>query len=418
MKLYTARYLVTQNDRREVFSPGAIAVDGRFVADAGSAAAVMARHGGAAVEDLGESVLLPGFVNAHAHVPMSAFRGLGDDKPLMAWLNEDIFPREAKWTPGGIERAARASLEEMLATGTTSFFDMYMLEENVFRAADETGIRGLLGENVTRFFPQLGGETEEALFSRIRENASAWRSHPRLDAAVAPHAVYTTDPGLLKRARALADDLGCVFAMHMAETKGETADCIAARGMRPVQYCDSLGILDSRTTLFHCVDVDDRDIDTLARRGCAVVTNPASNLKLASGVAPVAKMLAAGVNVAIGTDGPASNNAQNMVRETWLAALVGKCAAGAPDAMTAQMALDMATRGGAAALHEPKTGSLAPGFYADFFALSLDCPHMRPVNDIVSNVVYCATGLENTLTVVDGREVWRGPAKGGLPIAV
>ena len=135
--------------------------------------------------------------------------------------------------------------------------------------------------------------------------------------------------------------------------------------------------------------------------------NPASNLKLASGIAPAPQMIRAGIPVALGTDGPASNNAQNMVRETWLAALVGKHSSGAPDAMTAQMALDMATRGGAAALHEPKIGTLAPGFYADFFALSLDSPSMQPVNDIVSNIVYAASGAENTLTVVDGREVWR-----------
>ena len=407
MKIYLAEWLVTQNDARDVFSPGALAVEGGSVVEAGPAPDVLARHPGAETEDLGACVILPGLVDAHAHVAMSAFRGLGDDKPLAAWLQEDIFPREAKWTPQGIRDAARASFEELLSTGTTSFYDMYMLEENVFAAADEVGIRGVLGENVTRFFPQLGGATEEALFDRIRRNAAAWRGHPLLRGAVTPHAVYTTEPRLLKRARALADELGWSFGMHMSETRGETRDCLAEHGLRPIPYCDSLGILGPDTTLFHCVDVDDADLEILLRRGCAVVHNPASNLKLASGVAPVVKMVRKGVRVALGTDGPASNNAQNMVRETWLAALLGKGSSGAPDAMTAQTALDLATRGGAAALHDPRIGSLAPGFHADFFVLSLDFPNMRPLHDIVSNVVYAASGAENVLTVVAGRPVWR-----------
>lgn len=407
MKIYAASRLVTQNDARETFSPGALAVEGRFVADAGPGAEVLARHPGAEVEDLGDAVILPGLVDAHTHVPMSALRGLGDDKPLMAWLEEDIFPREAKWTPEGIRAASLASFRELLSTGTTSFYDMYMLSENVFEAADEAGIRGVVGESFTRFFPQLGGATEDELFARIRRNAAAWRGHPRLRGAVTPHAVYTTDPGLLRRSRALAGELGWLFGMHMSETRGETEQCVAERGLRPIPYCDSLGILGPDTTLFHCVDVDDGDIGIMRRRGCVPVNNPASNLKLASGIAPVPKMVREGLPVGLGTDGPASNNAQNMVRETWLAALVGKCSSGAPDSMTAQTALDMATRGGAAALHEPRIGTLAPGFFADFFALDLSAPNMQPVNDIVSNVVYSATGAENKLTVVDGAVVWR-----------
>ena len=201
MKIYTSDWLVTQNDGREVFANGALAVDGRFVADAGPSAEVLARHPGAQVENLGACVVAPGLVNAHAHVPMSALRGLGDDKPLMAWLSEDIFPREAKWTAAGIKAAARASFREMLATGTTAFFDMYMLEENVFEAADEAGMRGVLGENVTMYFPQLGGADEKSLFDRIRRNAETMRGHPRLKPAVTPHAVYTTTPDLLRRAR-------------------------------------------------------------------------------------------------------------------------------------------------------------------------------------------------------------------------
>ena len=338
---------------------------------------------------------------------MSALRGAADDKALFAWLGEDIFPREARWEPALLRVSALLSFAEMIRTGTTAFWDMYMLQENVFAAADEAGVRGVIGENVVRFFPQLGGATREALFDRIRANAEAWRGHPRLRGAVAPHAVYTTDPDTLLACRALADEVGWRFGMHMSETRKETADCLAERGARPIPYCDSLGILRADTALFHCVDVDDADLAILRERGCAAVHNPASNMKLASGAAPVPRILAAGVPLAIGTDGPASNNAQNMLRETWLAALLGKLASGDPTAVSARTALDMATRGGAAAIGDPLAGRLAPGSRADFFALDLRTPGLQPVNDVVSNVVYAATGLENRLTVVDGRELYR-----------
>ena len=407
MKIYRAAWLVTQDDSRSVFEDAALAVEGGLVADAGPAAGVLARHPGAEVDDLGFSAILPGLVDAHTHVPMSALRGMGDDKALFAWLNEDVFPREARWEPALLKVSALLSFAEMLRTGTTAFWDMYMLQENVFAAADEAGLRGVVGENVVRFFPQLGGATRDALFDRVRANAEAWRGHPRLRGAVAPHAVYTTDPDTLLACRALADELGFRFGMHMSETRKETADCLAERGLRPIPYCDSLGILRDDTALFHCVDVDDADLAILRERGCAAVHNPASNLKLASGAAPVPRILAAGVPLAIGTDGPASNNQQNMVRETWLAALLGKFAAGDPTAVTAQTALDMATRGGAAAIGDPLAGRLAPGSRADFFALDLRSPNLQPVNDVVSNAVYAASGFENRLTVVDGRELYR-----------
>ena len=407
MKVYRSAYLVTQDDSRAVLADAALAVEGGLVSDAGPASEVLARHPGAEVDDLGASVVLPGLIDAHTHVPMSALRGVGDDKALFAWLSEDIFPREARWEPALLKTASLLSFAEMIRTGTTAFWDMYMLQENVFAAADEAGLRGVIGENVVRFFPQLGGTTREALFDRIRANAEAWRGHPRLRGAVAPHAVYTTDPETLLACRALADEVGWRFGMHMSETRKETADCLAERGARPIPYCDSLGILRADTALFHCVDVDDADLAILRERGCTAVHNPASNMKLASGAAPVPRILAAGVPLAIGTDGPASNNAQNMLRETWLAALLGKLAAEDPTAVSARNALDMATRGGAAAIGDPLAGRLAPGSRADFFALDLRTPNLQPVNDVVSNVVYAATGLENRLTVVDGRELYR-----------
>ena len=406
--IYTADWIVTQDAARTVVRDGAILVRGDSVAAVGAASDVVAANPGEQTVSLGESAVFPGLVDAHCHLPMSLLRGRGDDKPLFAWLNEDVFPREAKLFPEAVRLGAALSCCELARYGCTSFFDMYMLEENVFAAADEVGLRGVLGENVTRFFPQLGGADRDALFGRIRRNAEAWRGHPRLRPAVAPHAPYTTDPELLRECRDLALELACPFAMHLAETEDETRTTLDEHGMRPVRYCDSLGLLRPDATFFHCVHLDEEEIALLGERGCAVVHNPASNLKLASGSAPVAEMIRSGVRVALGTDGPASNNSQNMVRELWLAALLGKATARDPAAMSAQNALDMATLGGAAALHDPSIGSLEPGKKADFFAIDLgSAPNAHPCANPVSALVYAASGAENRLTVVGGREIWR-----------
>lgn len=405
--IYTADYLVTQNETREVLEKAALVVEGTRIAEVGPAADILARHPGEPVMALGPAVLLPGLINGHTHVSMSPLRGLGDDKALMAWLQEEIFPREANLSRDIQALGVRLSLAELIRTGCTAVYDMYMRQRVAFEEADRAGIRGVLAENVTRFYPGLNGDTKEALFDEIRAVAAQYRDHPRLRAGVAPHAPYTTTPELLRECRALADEIGAQFGMHLAETKAEEEQTLSEYGMRPVPYVDSLGILRDDTSLFHCVHVDDADIGILRKRGCVAVHNPASNVKLASGFAPVPKMLAAGVPVSIGTDGPASNNAQDMFRELWLAAILGKAAAGDPTAMTARLALDMATRHGAAAIHDPYVGSLEPGKKADFVALDLRSPNLCPVNDIVSNVVYASTGFENRLTVVDGRELYR-----------
>lgn len=406
--IYTADWIVTQDDARTVVRDGALLVRDGLVGAVGPAAELVSANPGEQVDALGRCAVFPGLVDAHCHLPMSLLRGRGDDKPLFAWLQEDIFPREARLSPEDVRAGAELSLCELARFGCTSFFDMYMLEENVFAAADAVGLRGVLGENVTRFYPQLGGASPEELFARIRRNAAAWRGHPRLRPAVAPHAPYTTDPETLSACLALSRELGCPLAMHLAETDDETRTVLRERGARPVAYCDSLGLLGPQSTFFHCVHLEPDEIALLRERGCAVVHNPASNLKLASGAAPAAAMSRAGLQVALGTDGPASNNAQNMVRELWLAALLGKATAADPAAMTAQTALDMATRGGAAALHDPGIGSLEPGKKADFFALSLaGFPNMEPAHDPVSALVYSACGAENRLTVVGGDVIYR-----------
>ncbi len=405
--LYTADYVVTQNDGRDIIHKGAIAVAGDRISCVGHADLLEILYPEARRVTLGEAVLMPGLINAHTHVSMSLLRGFSDDKALMDWLTKDIFPQEAKLTPELVEIGALFSFAEMVRNGTTSFYDMYMHERSVFRAADAIGLRGVLGESVTQYFPSLSCKDEEAYMDYCRCLAEACKAHPRLRAAILPHAPYTTNPDLLQHCRSLADETGSLFGMHLAETKGETETCLKNFGLRPVPYCESLGLLQPDTTFFHMVEADDADLDQLAENRCAVTHCPASNMKLASGIAPIVKMVQRGIDVALGTDGPASNNAQNMFREMYLASLLQKVSALEPTACPAQLALDMATRGGSAALHEPCIGTLEPGMKADFIALSLSSPNMQPVHNIVSNIVYASTGAENILTVVDGRELYR-----------
>lgn len=405
--LYTADYVLTQNASRDIIRYGAVAVSGNSILSVGHSDMLSVMYPDARKVDLGCAVILPGLINGHTHVPMSLLRGFSDDKALMDWLTQDIFPQEAKLTPELVELGAMFSMAEMLRTGTTAFYDMYMLERSVFRAADKMGMRAVLGESVTQFFPSLSCRDADAYFDLVREQAMEWINHPRIRQAVVPHAPYTTTPELLQRCYRTAEETGALFGMHLAETQAETETCLKTFGKRPIAYCHDLGLLSPISTFFHVVDTQQQEAELLASAQCAVVHNPASNMKLASGVSPIDTMHRAGVSVGLGTDGPASNNAQNMVREMYMASMLQKVHQLSPTACPAQMALDMATRGGAAALHDPYIGSLEPGMRADFIALSLTSPNMQPVHNVVSNIVYAATGAENRLTVVDGRELYR-----------
>ncbi len=248
--LYTADYVVTQNDGRDIIHKGAVAVAGDRICCVGHSELLEILYPEARRVDLGEAVILPGLINAHTHVPMSLLRGFSDDKALMDWLTKDIFPQEAKLTPEWVELGSLFSFAEMVRSGTTAFYDMYMHERAVFRAADAIGLRGVLGESITQYFPSLSCKDEKAYYDYARAFAEECKNHPRLRAAVLPHAPYTTNPEMLQRCRALADETGALFGMHLAETRGETETCLRNFGLRPVPYCESLGLLQPGTTFF------------------------------------------------------------------------------------------------------------------------------------------------------------------------
>lgn len=403
--ILTAHYLLTQAES-PVVRDAAVAVSGGTVAAAGRREDVLGAFVPETLLDMGESLLMPGLVNAHTHASMTLLRGVADDLPLHAWLTEHIFPREKKLDADLIGLGAALACAEMTRFGVTAFADMYLAENAVFEAVEKTGLRMLGGEAVFAF-PSPGYSSEDEAFSLLHEQAARWKNHPRVKVAVMPHAVYTTTPALLARCRETAEELGLSLHIHLAETENETEECLKRHGLRPLAYAASMGVVTEKATLAHGVVFDDEELDALAASGAAVVHCPRSNMKLSSGVARVPAMAARGVPVALGTDGAASNNNLNMFQEMTFAALLHKVRENDPTALPARKVLAMATSGGAAALHWPGLGEIAEGGPADVIAVDMTPPNMRPVHSPTSNLVYAATGSEVRLTMVGGEVLYK-----------
>ncbi|MDR2819559.1 MAG: amidohydrolase [Desulfovibrio sp.] len=401
-----AAFVVTQDEDRRVMENASLAVADGLVAAVGPRGEVAPRWRAAQEIDLGNALIFPGLVNAHTHSAMTFLRGLADDMPLMEWLNTRIFPVERQLTPEIVRLGSLMGHAEMLRTGVTACVDMYIFEDAVFEAARMAGLRCLGGEAVFAF-PTAACAGPEAALESTRALAEKYRDNGRLAVAVNPHSVYTTTPEILKSCRDLALEYNLPLHIHLSESRDETEVCLKNHGKRPVVLCRDLGLLDVPCTLAHVVDVTPEDMDILADHGVVVAHNPSSNMKLASGVAPAADMLERGMRVALGTDGPASNNRLNLFTEMGRAALMHKLAGRNPALLPADSVLDMATRGGAWAMHNPKLGSLAPGQAADCAALDLSAPNLQPMYNAVSHMVYAATGMETRLVMVDGEIVYR-----------
>lgn len=404
--LFHAARILTRHAGRAFLDNAALAVrDGR-IADLGPVAELETRWKPDRRVDLPDMLLMPGLVNAHTHAAMTFLRGLADDMPLMEWLQQRVFHVEQALTPHIVRVGSLLGFAEMLRTGTTACIDMYIFEHAVLEAAHMAGLRCLGGEAVFEFPSACCASARDAL-DATRALAETWRDDPLLRVAVTPHSVYTTSKEILEDCAGLAQELRLPLHLHLAETREETAVCLARHKRRPVAHADACGLLRPGAVLAHAVDVSPEEMELLADRGVRVVHNPSSNMKLASGAAPVPAMLRAGLTVALGTDGAASNNQLNMFTEMGRAALLHKLADGDPTVMAAREVLDMATLGGAAAFGDPLLGRLEPGAWADFIALDLACPNMRPMYNPVSHAVYAATGAEVRLTAVAGRILYR-----------
>ncbi len=377
--------------------------EGRIVhlGDSAATEQLVEREGGArTTRRLGEALLLPGLVNAHTHAPMTLLRGAGDDMPLLDWLEQRIWPLEAQLSPELVYTGALLACAEMTAAGVTTFADMYLWSNEVARAVELAGMRAVLAEGQLGFPTRTYRCVEEGL-ALATELIHRFKNHPRIDFAMAPHTAFTTTPEQLRATHAAAVELDVPWMIHAAESTAETAACMEKHGQRPIPYLESLGCLDERAVLVHGVDVTPQEIARIAACGCAVVHCPHSNMKLASGFAPVQAYLEAGVPLALGTDGAASNNRLDLLADLGAAALLAKVRERDPTALPARQALAMATTAGAQALRLPSSG-LAPGAPADCCALDLTAPHLQPVHDPLSHAVYAAGGGDVILTVVAG----------------
>ena len=338
-------------------------------------------------------------------ISLEDFRGIADDLPLMQWLQEYIFPVEAKLTPEIVYHSTLLSICEMIKSGTTSFCDMYLFAKDVARAAEKSGMRSWIGEVLYDFPSPNYGELEQG-FVYVDEMFSQYDNHPLVNITVDPHAVYTCSPDLLVRLKEKAVDHGSRYVIHLSETKGEVQGAIEQYGKSPVHHLEGLGLLDSSVLAAHCVEVSAEEIALLAERGVKVAHCPESNMKLASGVAPVTAMRSALIDIGLGTDGAASNNDVDMFGEMDSGAKLQKVHNLDPTALPASDVLDMATMGGARALAAgDMIGSLEVGKRADIIVLDLDQPHLTPLYNIPSHLVYAARGGDVVHSVIDGKVV-------------
>lgn len=393
--------VVTMDASDTVIENGAVAVSGDRIGWTGPAEK-SATQRAARVIDARGGIVMPGLVNTHTHAAMTCFRGLADDMDLMTWLHEYIFPAEGKLTHEKVYTGALLACAEMALSGTTCFSDMYLFEDAVARAADRAGLRAVVGE-VLYDFPSPNYGPIEKGFEYTRYLIDKWRGHRRLTIAVEPHSTYLCAPELLRRARAISDQFDIPMIVHVAETQGE-ADTIRKRyGKSPVAHLADIGVLGPRLLACHCVAVTGDDIELLKSHDVKVSHNPESNMKLASGIAPVPAMLGAGLCVGLGTDGPTSNNNLDMFMEMDAAAKIHKVHAMDPTVTDARTVLRMATIDAARALGlDRDIGSLEPGKKADMIVIDTRKPHLTPMYNVFSHLVYAACGHDVHTVVVDG----------------
>jgi 5-methylthioadenosine/S-adenosylhomocysteine deaminase len=397
------RTVVTQNAARQILSPGAVAIDGADIIAVDTPDAIERRFRGAQTINATDQIILPGLVNTHTHAPMVMYRGLADDLALMEWLNKYIFPAEAKTvSPEMVRVGTRLAVLEMIESGTTTYADMYYFEEEIARVTRAAGLRAVLGQTVIQF-PVADAKTPGEALMRAERFIQEFRDDRLIVPAVAPHAMYTNDRTTLVASAELARRYKVPVLIHLAETEDELRISREQHRMTPTAYLDSIGFWGPRTLAAHGVWVDDADIAILRQREVGVSHNPESNMKLASGTAPVTKYLANDVALGLGTDGAASNNDLDMFEAMRQASFLAKHASHDPTAVPARAALDLATIGGARALGMAGSiGSLEPGKRADLIAVSVGAARQTPMYDPVSHIVYTTRGDDVRTTVVNG----------------
>jgi 5-methylthioadenosine/S-adenosylhomocysteine deaminase len=407
--LLTGGAVVTMDETRRVYENGFVAVRGERIIAVGDAATLASKNYRAKqIINTRGKVVLPGLINTHTHIPMTLFRGLADDLDLQEWLTKYIFPAEAKnVTRDFVVAGTRLGLAEMIRGGTTTYADMYYFEDAIAEETKRAGVRGVLGETVIDF-PVPDNKTWAAALSYTENFLKRWKGDTLITPAIAPHAPYTVSTEHLNDVKAMAERLDAPIIIHLAEAPTETKFIADKFNTRPALYLEKLNFLSPRVLAAHVVHVNDEEINLLKQRQVGVAHCPQSNMKLSSGAAPVPQMLKAGVRLGLGTDSAASNHDLSMWEEIDTAAKLHKLVTMNPTVVTAQQALEMATIGGARALHmEKEIGSLEAGKRADLIVVDLNAPHLTPLYNLYSHLAYVVEAADVTDTIVNGRVLMR-----------
>lgn len=395
--------ILTMTGEREIISRGEIAISDTKILSVGPQGSAPQDFVADVEIDADNMVAMPGFINCHTHAAMTLLRGYADDLMLMEWLNDKIWPLEAKLQAEDIYYGSLLACLEMIKSGTTTFADMYFFMNEVAKATEESGMRAILSRGLIGIAPHGMKALEENIELVKQYHGSA---NGRITTMFGAHAPYTCPPEYLAKVIDAANQLKVGIHIHLAETLTEHRDILTKYGKTPIQHVDSVGLFHCHTLAAHCVHVDDVDIQILVDKNVGVAHNPQSNMKLASGIAPVTKMLAAGVDVGLGTDGASSNNNLDMLEEMRTAALLSKVSNMDPTVMPAYTALEMATSRGAKVLGlEDKVGQLKPGLKADLILVDFNKPHLYPRHDLYAHMVYSAQSADVHTVIIDGQLV-------------
>lgn len=395
--------VLTMAPHNAVIERGAVAVSGDRIVEIGPEDVLASQYQARKVIDACGGIIMPGLINVHTHAAMTCFRGLADDLPLMSWLEEHIFPAEAKLTPDIVYKGTLLACAEMILSGTTTFCDMYLYEDAVAQAVKRARMRAVVGEVLYDFPSPNYGPIEEGL-KYTEALIDKWRDDPLIAIAVEPHSPYLCSPDLLRQAKAIADQNGALMVIHVSESQQEVAQVRGKYDKTPVGHLAETGILSPNLVADHCVALTQKDISLLKDFDVKVAHNPESNMKLASGIAPVPELLTNGIIVGIGTDGCASNNNLDLFQEMDTVAKLHKVHTSDPTVMDARTVVRMATIDGARVLGlEDHIGSLEPGKKADIIIIDTRRPHLIPMYNVYSHLVYAVSGHDVVTSIVNGQ---------------
>jgi 5-methylthioadenosine/S-adenosylhomocysteine deaminase len=399
-------YVLTMDQSLTVIEKGAVAIRDNKILDVGDSEDISGKYLAQTILHGTGKVVLPGFVNTHTHAAMVYFRGIADDLPLTDWLNNHIWPAENSWlSPAFVSDAVELACLEMLKGGITTYNDMYFFEDAAGESSKRIGMRAVLGSGILDF-PSVSAQTADEYLENAKQFVRKWKDDELITPCIAPHALYTCGPETLKKSKTLAEILHVPLHIHLSETQWEVGEVMARYHKRPVEYLAELGFLDESVLAAHCIWLHDHEIELLAKHKVGVSHCMESNLKLASGFAPVVSMLSAGVKISFGTDGAASNNDLNILSEMSTTAKIHKALSSDPTVLDAKTALLMATRWGSEVLGlGDLIGSIEQGKIADIIVMDLNKPHMTPLYNIYSHIVYSAMASDVEAVMVNGKMV-------------